>query len=63
MMAGIMCCFNVAALGCLGLLALLRPYDLAWYLVLLFDCLALICSVAAGTVSRSVSRTVVEPNG
>lgn len=52
MMAAIMCLFDTAALGCIGVLSLLRPQDLASYLVLVFDILALAASIAAGQVSR-----------
>lgn len=54
MMAAIMTLFDNAALGCLGILAVLRPQDLARWLMLVFDVLALTAAVAAGKVSQSL---------
>lgn len=54
-MAAVMTLFDTAALGVVGLLATLRPQDLAWYLLLIFDILAIAASVAAGEVSEKTS--------
>ena len=55
MMAGTMTLFDTAALGCVNLLALLRPRDLTRYLIITFDVLALIAATAAGKVSECMS--------
>ena len=54
MMAGVMACLNIAIFGGFGLLVLLRNRTgeiVPWYLVLVYDSLALAFSVVAGTVS------------
>ena len=54
MMAAIFSCFNVVTFACLGLIAVLRPIDLATYLVVALDLGAMAYSIAAGSVGRVV---------
>ena len=57
MMAGIMCWFDTAALGAIGLVAFYKPETLAWYMVLLFDVLAVLASIVAPVVSFDRPQT------
>lgn len=49
-----MCWVDTAALGAIGLLAFFKPQDLAWYMVLIFNVLAMLASIAAPIVRRAV---------
>ena len=53
MMAAFFSLFDTACLGCVGLLALLRPQDIAPYLMFVFDSLAVGACIAAALVCRA----------
>lgn len=51
MMAAIMTLFDTAAFGIVGLLVILRPRVMEWWLMLVFDVLAFAAAIGAGKVS------------